>query len=176
MTLDGVFDANTMREWFTPFDSMAKTTYIRESILDADALLVGSTTYEMLAAYWPHEMNDDNGPASKINSMKKFVVSRKLERAEWNNTTIINKQIIEEIRKLKQQKGNEIQIPGSATLVQSLIKENLIDEFRFLIHPIIMGSGKRFFMDEMNTSGMKLIKTKTIDKGVVLLCYQSVGK
>ena len=176
MTVDGVFDANTMQEWFAPFDSMEKTTYIRESILNADALLVGSTTYEMLAAYWPHQMNDDNGPAAKMNSMKKFVVSGKLEKAEWNNTTIVNKQIFEEIRKLKQQNGNEIQIPGSATLVQSLIKENLIDEFRFLIHPIIIGKGKRFFMDELNTSGMKLIKTQTLDKGVVLLCYQSAGK
>lgn len=176
MTLDGVFDADTMQEWFSPFDTVAKKEYIRESIVSADALLVGRTTYEMLAAYWPHEKNDDNGPASKINSMEKFVVSRKLEKADWNNSKIINKDIIEEIKKLKQQKGNEIQIPGSASLVQSLMKENLIDGFRFLIHPVIIGSGKRFFKDGMKTSGMKLVKTQAIGKGVVLLCYQLENK
>ncbi|HXR81168.1 MAG TPA: dihydrofolate reductase family protein, partial [Saprospiraceae bacterium] len=94
------------------------------------------------------------------------------EKPAWNNSTIINKNIIEEIRELKNQNGNEIQIPGSATLVHSLMKANLIDEYRFLVHPIIMGSGKRFFKDEMKTSGMKLILTQTFDKGVVLLCYQ----
>jgi dihydrofolate reductase len=173
MTLDGVFDADTMPKWFAPFDSMAKNTYIKESILDAGALLMGGTTYEMLAGYWPHEKNDDNGPAGKMNSMKKFVVSQKMKKVDWNNTTIINQDIVNEISKLKQQEGNEIQIPGSAALVQSLMKEALIDEFRFLIHPIIIGSGKHFFQDGMSTSGMELIKTQPLDKGVVLLCYRS---
>ena len=172
ISIDGVFDADTMPQWFSPFDSLSKNEYIRDSIVKADALLIGRTTYEMLASYWPLQLNDDNGPAGTINSMEKFVVSAKLEKPAWNNSTIINKNIIEEIRELKKQNGNEIQIPGSATLVQSLMKANLIDEYRFLVHPIIMGSGKRFFKDEMKTSGMKLILTQTFDKGVVLLCYQ----
>jgi dihydrofolate reductase len=172
VTIDGIFDSETMQEWFIPFNSIAKDEYIRESILGAGALLVGRTTYEMLAAYWPYELNDENGPAGKMNSMEKFVVSTKLEKANWNNSTIINKNIVEEIKKLKQQEGSEIQIPGSATLVQSLMKENLIDEFRLLVHPVIMGGGKRFFKDEMKTSGMDLVKTQTFDKGVILLCYQ----
>ena len=174
MTIDGIFDADTMQEWFFPFNSNAKNEYIKNSILKADALLVGRTTYEMLASYWPHQLNDDNGPASKINSMKKFVVSTRLEKTEWNNSTIINNNIIDEIKKLKQQNGNEIQIPGSATLLQSLIKENLVDEFHLLIHPLITGKGKRFFKEEMKTPGMNLIQTQTIDNGVVLLCYQLV--
>ena len=172
ISIDGVFDADTMPQWFSPFDSLSKNEYIRDSIVKADALLIGRTTYEMLASYWPLQLNDDNGPAGTINSMEKFVVSTTLEKPAWNNSTIINKNIIEEIRELKNQNGNEIQIPGSATLVHSLMKANLIDEYRFLVHPIIMGSGKRFFKDEMKTSGMKLILTQTFDKGVVLLCYQ----
>jgi len=172
ISIDGVFDADTMPQWFSSFDSLSKNEYIRDSIVKADALLIGRTTYEMLASYWPLQLNDDNGPAGKINSMEKFVVSTTLEKPAWNNSTIINKNIIEEIRELKNQNGNEIQIPGSATLVHSLMKANLIDEYRFLVHPIIMGSGKRFFKDEMKTSGMKLILTQTFDKGVVLLCYQ----
>ena len=173
MTLDAVFDADTMQEWFSPFDSVAKNEYIRESITGAGALLMGRVTYEMLAAYWPQQLNDANGPAGNINSMEKFVVSSQLEKAGWNNSKIISKDIAGEIKKLKQQKGNEIQIPGSASLVQLLMKENLIDEFRFLIHPVIMGSGKRFFKDGMKTAGLKLVKTQAIDKGVVLLCYES---
>jgi dihydrofolate reductase len=172
VSIDGVFDADTMPQWFFPFNSIAKDEYIRKSISEADALLVGRTTYEMLASYWPFQLNDDNGPASKINSMKKFVVSSKLQKADWNNTSIINENILEEIKKLKLQNGSEIQIPGSATLVKTLMNENLIDEFRFLVHPIIMGYGKRFFKEEMKTSGMKLTKTQNLDQGVVLLCYQ----
>lgn len=172
VTLDGIFDADTMQDWFFPFNSHAKNEYIRNSIVNADALLVGRTTYEMLASYWPHQLNDDNGPASKINSMKKFVVSTKLEKADWNNSTIINKNIVEEVKKLKQQPGNEVQIPGSATLLQLLMKENLVDEFHLLIHPIIIGKGKRFFKEEMKTPGLKLVKTQPIDNGVILLCYQ----
>jgi len=173
MTLDGVFDADTMPEWFAPFDSDAKNKYIRDNILNSEALLVGRTTYEMLAGYWPNEVNDDHGPATKINSMKKFVVSSKLKKADWNNSTIINKDIVEEVRKLKDQDGGEIQIPGSATLVQLLMKENLIDEYRFLVHPIIMGHGKRFFKEGMQTTGMKLVKTQKLDKGVEVHCYQA---
>lgn len=176
ITLDGVFDADTMKDWFAPFDSVAKNAYIRESISAADALLVGSTTYDMLSGYWSNEKNDDNGPASKMNSMKKFVVSDRIKKAGWNNTTVITNDIVGKIRALKQESGNEIQIPGSASLVQSLMKEALIDEFRFLIHPVIIGSGRRFFKDGMNTSGMDLVKTKPLDKGVVLLCYQSKTK
>ena len=172
ITLDGIFDGDTMKEWFMPFESSERQGYIRDGILAADAILMGRTTYEMLASFWPHQKNDDMGPASKLNSVAKFVVSAKLKKAEWNNSTIINKNIVEEITKLKRQQGNVIQIEGSATLVQSLMEENLIDEFRFLVHPIIIGSGKRFFKDEMKTSGMELVKTQTLDKGVVLLCYK----
>jgi dihydrofolate reductase len=80
--------------------------------------------------------------------------------------------VIEEVARLKQQPGHEIHIEGSATLVESLMKAGLIDEYRFLVHPIIIGSGKRFFKDGMQTAGLKIVKTETLDKGVVLQCYQ----
>lgn len=176
MTLDGVFDANTMGEWFLPYDSVGRQKYIREGILACDAILIGRTTYEMLASFWSHQKNDDMGPASKLNSVSKFVVSSTLKKVEWNNSTIIKENIVAEIAKLKQQPGREIQIEGSATLVQSLMGADLIDEYRFLVHPIIMGSGKHFFKDGMHTTGLKLVKTKTLDKGVVLLCYQPAAR
>ena len=172
VTLDGVFDAETMGQWFTPYDSDDRREYITESILGCDALLFGRTTYEMLAPHWSVLKNNEEGLADKLNSVSKYVVSSTLKKAEWDNSTIIKERVAEEITKLKQQPGHEIQIEGSATLVQALMEGDLIDEYRFLVHPIIMGSGKRFFNDGMDTTKLKLVKTKTLDLGVVLFCYQ----
>jgi len=96
------------------------------------------------------------------------------KEANWNNSTIIKDNIIEEIKKLKQQPGGDILIPGSASLVHPLMKTDLIDEYQFLVQPIIMGSGKRFFKDGMVTTRLKLVKTTTLSLGIMLLCYQPV--
>jgi dihydrofolate reductase len=173
MSIDGVFDADTMPQWFFPFDSIERQQYITKGIMDCDTILLGRTTYEMLASFWPYQTNDDMGPASKLNSVRKYVVSSKLKKADWNNTTIIRENVVEEITRLKQQKGTEIQIEGSATLIKSLMETNLIDEFRFLVHPIIAGHGKRFFKDGLQTNLLKLISTQTLDKGVIVLSYKT---
>jgi len=172
ISLDGVFDAETMPQWFNPFDSVDRQTYIKDGILAADAILFGRKTYEMLAPYWSSLKNNEMGVAAKLNSVPKFVVSTTLKKADWNNSTIIKDKVVEEITRLKQQPGKEIQIEGSATLVQFLTKAVLIDEYRFLVHPVIAGSGRRFFIEGMQTKGLKLVKTTTFDKGVQLLCYQ----
>ena len=174
VTLDGVFDADSMKEWFEPYDSSGRQEYIKENVLTSDAFLVGRVTYEMLAAYWPNQKNNEMGVADRLNSAPKYVVSSTLKKAEWNNSTIISEDVVEEITKLKQQPGQDILVFGSATLVQSLMEADLVDEYRFLVHPIIMGSGKRFFSDEMAATKLKLVKTKTLDLGVTLDCYQSI--
>jgi dihydrofolate reductase len=173
MTLDGVFDADSMKEWFEPYESQDRQEYIKENVLTSDAFLVGRVTYEMLASYWPNKKNNFAGIADRLNSAPKYVVSSTLKKAEWNNSTIIKENLVEEITKLKQQPGQDILIFGSATLVQSLMEADLVDEYRFLVHPIIMGSGKRFFRDEMVATKLKLVKTKTLNSGVILDCYQS---
>jgi dihydrofolate reductase len=172
VTVDGVFDADTMDKWFIPYDSNDRQEYIREGIQASDAILLGRTTYEMLAPYWSSLKYNEMGIADNLNSLPKYVVSSTLKEATWNNSTIIKEKVVEEITRLKQQPGQEIQIEGSATLVQSLMEADLIDEYRFLVHPVLMGSGKRFFKDGMHTTGMKLVKTQTLDSGVILLCYQ----
>lgn len=174
VTLDGVFDADSMKEWFEPYDSPDRQEYIKENVLTSDAFLVGRVTYEMLAAYWPNQKNNEMGIADRLNSAPKYVVSSTLKKAEWNNSTIISEDVVEEITKLKQQPGQDILMFGSATLVESLMETNLIDEYRLLVHPIIIGSGKRFFRDEMATK-LKLVKTKTLNSGVILDCYQSAN-
>src|SRR3954471_6985450 len=105
VSIDGVFDADTMPQWFFPFDSIERQQYITKGIMDCDAILLGRKTYEMLASFWPYQTNDDMGPASKLNSMKKYVVSSNLKKAGWNNTTIISGDIVDEIKKLKAQNG-----------------------------------------------------------------------
>lgn len=172
VTLDGVFDADTMEQWEIPYNSDDKVEHIRQGILASDAMLVGRTTYEMLAAYWPTKRNNEMGFADKVNSMPKYVVSSTLKKADWNNSTIIKDNVVQEITKLKQQPGHDILLTGSATLVQSLMKTDLIDEYQFLVHPIVMGSGKRAFKDGMVTTKLKLVKTKTFSSGVILLRYQ----
>jgi dihydrofolate reductase len=176
MTLDGIFDADTMNEWFIPFNSKDRQEYIVKTMLACDAILFGRKTYEMLAPYWSPLKNNEDGLADKINSVQKYVVSSTLKKADWNNSTIISDNVVEEITSLKQQPGHEIHIEGSATLVQSLIEADLIDEYRFLVHPVIIGSGKRFFKDGMHTAGLKLVKTQTLDLGLMLLCYQPLKK
>lgn len=172
MTLDGVFDADTMKEWFEPYDSEDRQNYIKENVLTSDAFLVGRVTYEMLASYWPNQKNNEMGIADRLNSAPKYVVSSTLKKAEWNNSTIINEDVVEEVTKLKQQPGQDILMFGSATLVQSLMEADLIDEYRFLVHPTIMGGGKRFFKEGMVATKLKLVKTKTLNSGVILDCYQ----
>lgn len=127
----------------------------------------------MLTPYWSTQPDAEMaGVAGKLNNTPKYVVSSRLKEAQWQNSTIIHENAADAITTLKRQSGHEIQIEGSATLVQSLMATDLIDEYRFLVHPIVMGSGKHFFHEAINTTKLKLVKTQTLDKGVVLLCYR----
>src|SRR5450432_643425 len=97
VTLDGVFDADTMNQWFIPYDSEERQAYIRDGILASDAILFGRKTYEMLEPYWSALKNNEMGVADKLNSVPKFVVSSSLKKAAWNNSTIIKEKVVEEI-------------------------------------------------------------------------------
>ncbi len=172
ITLDGVFDANSMGEWNAPYHSDSRARCIIEDILGADAFLYGRTTYEMLAPYWSALKNNEMGVADKLNSAPKYVVSTTLEKADWNNSTVISSNVIEEVKKLKEQQGSYILLDGSATLAHSLIEAGLVDEYRFLVHPVIMGSGKKFFRADFPVSKLKLVHSEQLDLGVVQLIYE----
>lgn len=178
ITLDGVYDAETMPQWFAPYDSKERQAWIKQGILAADAFLLGRVTYEMLMSYWPTVTARDNEEievADRLNGAPKYVVSSKLKAGRWNNSTIIASHVAKEIAQLKQQPGQDILVLGSGTLVQSLIEADLIDEYRLLVHPILAGSGKRPFKDGMATARLKLTETKELSLGVTALCYDSVG-
>lgn len=172
ITLDGIFDADAMDQWFTPYHSDARGECIQEGIMASDALLLGRVSYEMLAAYWPNLKNNEFGIAGRLNSMPKYIVSSTLKNAEWSPSTIIKENVVDEVARLKQQPGQNILVTGSATLVQSLMKADLVDEYRFLVHPIIMGSGKRFFKEGMDMTKLEVIESKQLGMGVNFLRYQ----
>jgi dihydrofolate reductase len=177
VTLDGVFDADPefFNQWFMPYESEARAEYIKESILGCGAFLMGGGTYSTLAPYWSALKQNEFGLADKMNNTPKYVVSTTLQTGQWNNTQMIIKDnVVKEIAKLKQELGDYILIPGSATLVQSLMEPDLIDEYRFLVHPVTIGRGRRFCKDGMPLTKLNLVKTESLPLGVIALFYESV--
>jgi dihydrofolate reductase len=135
-------------------------------------LLLGRGTYEIFAAHWPY----DEGPiADQLNSTRKYVASRTLERVEWNNSTLITGDLPASIARLKEQDGPEIQVHGSPGLIQTLLQHDLIDEFRLWIFPMVIGTGKRFFGDGTIPAGLKLVDSKVSKTGVTINTYQRAG-
>lgn len=167
VTVDGICDA----QLFTPYQSDERNEYMRETVLAADALLLGRTTFDQLASFWPDQQNP---MADKMNGVPKYVVTSTPLKAQWNNSTIIEENVVEEIGKLKQQPGQDILTIGSATLVQSLMRTDLIDQYNLLVHPAIAGSGRRFYKDGVDIARLKLLANKTLSLGVVLLCFEPV--
>ena len=170
-TLDGVFDADTMDDWWQNTNSPERMQYITEQYAQGDAYLLGRVTYEMLWPGWSTQTTGD-GPGPILNRMHKYVVSTILKEAPWKESTIISDNVIGEIIKLKQQPGKDIIIDGSATLVQSLMGTGLIDEYRFLVQPFIMGRGRRFFPDGTPPTKLRLVESTALSSGSLALVYQ----
>ena len=173
VTLDGVFDGDTMDKWFNPFQSASRAAHITEVVGACGALVLGRTTYEMLGPFWSAQKTDELGPAAKLNGVTKYVVSSTLKRADWHNSTIIKDDVVAALTALKRQPGDDILILGSAALVQSLMAADVIDEYRFLVHPIAVGGGQRFFKEGMATPKLDLLGARPFDKGVVELHYRT---
>ena len=169
MSLDGVVEAPDT--WQFPFQSEEMGEITERQTRDTDAFLLGRTTYDIFAGFWPTQTNNEFGVADKLNSAPKYVVSTTLQNADWNNSTQIKSNVIEEIRKLKQEGTGIIGITGSVKLVHSLLNADLIDEIQVLVHPIVLGKGIRLFVDGYHSS-MTLADSKTLPNGVMFLSYQ----
>ena len=172
ITVDGAFDAETMGQWAVPYYSEEREEIVRGLVLGSDALLLGRTTYDLQACYWPNQKGDKYGIANHKNSMPKYVVTSKPLQAQWNNSTVIQGDVLEEIARLKQRSGGDLLIEGSATLVHALAQARLIDEYKLLVHPSLVGSGKRFFKEGTGLTKLKLVESKPISLGVVALSYE----
>lgn len=166
VSLDGMMDNPA---WTGPYFNEELSTLQHDLLMASDALLLGRLTYEGFAAAWP-TMTDENGFADRMNSLPKFVVSTTLEKAEWN-ASIIKEKVADEVAKLKQQAGQNILIYGSGELVHTLMQYNLIDEYRLMVFPVVLGWGKRFFKDGSDLS-LTLTETKTTSLGVAILTYK----
>jgi dihydrofolate reductase len=145
-----------------------------DEVLESDALLLGRVTYQGFAEAWPSR-TDDVGFADKMNSMPKFVVSTTLGEAPWNNSMVIKGNIVEEISKLKREPGGDILVAGSRTLVQTLTEHRLVDEYRLMVFPIVLGKGKRLFDGTSTAIALKLVDSKTVGAGVLILIYEPAG-
>jgi dihydrofolate reductase len=168
VSLDGVTESPD--KWQFPYFSDELGAEIGGQMAASDAMLLGRVTYQEFASYWPSAPADDPF-AAHLNNTPKYVVSTTLDAVEWNNSTLINGNVVEEITKLKQQPGKNINITGSVALVRSLLRDGLLDELRLLVHPVVVGSGKRLFEGMDEQMALTLVEAKTLDKGVLSLVY-----
>jgi dihydrofolate reductase len=182
VSLDGVIEAPGGGEdferggWAFKIDRGEEGNKFKlDETLSSEALLLGRVTYEGFAAAWPSR-TDDAGFADKFNSMPKYVVSSTLEKPEWNNSTVLRGDVVQEVSKLKQAHEGDIVVHGSPQLVQALVENNLVDELRLMVFPVVIGSGKRLFGETSDLKLMRLVDSKAVGDGVAILVYEPAGE
>jgi dihydrofolate reductase len=171
VSLDGVFEEPA---WTAPYWSEAAQLFARDQLWACDALLVGRKTYENFAAAWPTEehIKAEGEFAERMNAYPKYVASSSLEEPlEWNNSHLLNGDVAEEVRKLKEEHGRDILMYASATLMHELMDKDVIDRYRIWVHPVVIGDGRRLF-SEGDKADLELIDSSTLPNGIVVLDYQ----
>src|SRR5262249_28324909 len=178
-TLDGyIAGPNGEMEWVGEIYDDAMGRYESDLVSAADTLLLGRVTYESFAGSWPHVPDKPDAPESEkayarmLNEMRKVVFSRTLERAEWNNSTLLREVTPEAIEQLKREPGRDMLIYGSASLVQELTRLGLIDEYQVLVHPLILGDGKPLFGGLTDPVKLRLVSSVAHPSGVRVLTYR----
>jgi dihydrofolate reductase len=187
LSVDGVMQGPGGREedgsdgfdrggWVVPLFDEETGQFVVESFEKADAFLLGRRTYDIFAAYWP-KMTDETDPvASRLNSLPKYVVSNRLGSADWNNSTIVKGDIPAEVAKLKKLPGRELQVHGSGILARTLLENDLVDEWRLMVFPVIVGAGRRLFPDLGVATGLRLVDSRTTPSGTAIHVYQPTGR
>lgn len=177
ITLDGFFAGpNGEFDWFVWDDETAE--YAKGLLTSIDTILFGRVTYELMAGYWPTASPPAEDPIiiDAMNNLPKIVFSKTLDKVAWKNSRLVKGDIAEEISKLKQQPGKDMVIYGSGSIVTTLARLGLIDEYRIFVNPVVLGSGKPQFKGIKDRLNLKLLTTKTFNCGVVLLHYQPAKK
>lgn len=162
--------------WIVPYADEDTGRFVDDWIAEADSFLLGRKTYEIFAAHWPRVPTADNPVSAALNERPKYVASKTLDRVEWNNSTLIKGNVVEEITRLKRQPGREILVYGSGNLAQTLIKNDLIDEYRLWFFPVVLGSGKRLFGSGSIPTAFRLVDTKTTRSGIAIHTYERAGE
>jgi dihydrofolate reductase len=166
ISLDGVVEAPD--QWQFPYFNEEMGNAVQSLMGGSEAMLLGRRTYEEFAAYWPTSTDDFAG---YMNDTPKYVVSNTLTSADWQNSTLVSGDVLKELARLKEQPGGNLGMTGSGTLVRSLLREGLLDELHLLVHPIIVGTGKRLF-DDGPRIPLRLTNSQTFSTGVLDLTYE----
>ena len=176
LTLDGVIDdpggseQSSQGGWAFRFSRGEEGDQFKvDETMNSDALLLGRVTYEGFAEAWPSRTGDF---ADKFNTMPKYVVSSTLRDPSWTNTTVIDGDVAEEVRKLREQPGGDIVVHGSGTLVRALLEQDLVDELRLMVFPIVLGAGKRLFGESGKATPLRLTDSRVVGDGVAIMVYE----
>jgi dihydrofolate reductase len=186
VTVDGVMQApggpDEDREggfehggWLVPHFDDELGVFMDGLIGRADALLLGRKTYEIFAGWWPNQPDDDP-MAAKLNGVPKYVASRTLTSADWANTTLLEGDAGGAVAKLKDELDGELHVSGSGDLIQTLLRDDLVDELQLIVFPVLLGTGKRLFGDGTIPTGLELVESRTTPAGVALQTYRRTGK
>ena len=186
VTLDGVYQAPGGPDedrsggfeqggWLVPYADQDFGDAIDGFFSEADAFLLGRRTYEIFAAYWPKQTDTDDPVPTKLNSLPKYVASRTLSEVSWEGSQLIQGDLAEAVAKLKEQPGRELQVHGSGQLAAALQQQGLVDEYRLLTYPVVLGKGMRLFPEGSRPTAMRLLDTQTTSAGVTINRFEPTG-
>jgi dihydrofolate reductase len=186
LTLDGIMQAPGGPEedreggfrhggWLVPYFDEKLVEVMTEWTKGAGAFLLGRKTYEIFAGSWPKSTDPADEVATALNTRPKFVASRTLDQVDWNNSTLLKGDVVAEVAKLKAQDGGEIQVHGSGDLLQTLLKNDLVDTLRIWHFPVVIGTGKRLFGEGTIPGSFRLVDTQFTTTGAVLHAYERAG-
>jgi dihydrofolate reductase len=188
VTLDGVMQAPGGQDedrsggfehggWQMPYADEVFGKFVTEGIAGASGFVLGRKTYEIFAGYWPTAPAEEKSVGDPLNNLPKYVASKTLkEPLEWSNSTLISGDVPGAVRKLKEESGNHLLVIGSGQFAQTLIQENLVDEYQLMIHPLVLGSGARLFREGNEKRSLKLVDVTPTTTGVLLATYRPMEK
>lgn len=178
IALDGVVEQNEQTgEWFSVASGGVDTSdfdeVLRQMMGEEDAQLHGRKTFEAMRGFWPNQTGDTTGVTDHLNSVDKYVISTTMNDPEWENSTVLSGPLIDEVRSLKERPGSNLGVTGSISVCRSLIDAGLVDEYRLLLYPVVVGQGRRLFdASGINRRQLQLVESKPFKSGIVLLRYQ----
>ncbi|HEX8982862.1 MAG TPA: dihydrofolate reductase family protein [Ktedonobacterales bacterium] len=185
LTLDGVIQEPDKPDttgrfpyggWTVPFLDDSLDLTMPEQLSPPFDLVLGRKTYEIFAGYWPYQNNEENPVAASFNTAKKYVASHTLQKLDWQNSMLLQGDVAHELKVVKQQDGPALQVHGSANLVQTLLKHDLVDELLLMTLPITLGAGQRLFAEGTIAAAFTLREVKTSLRGVIVAFYERAGE
>jgi dihydrofolate reductase len=186
LSLDGVMqgpggpeedpsDGFDLGGWLVPFADEDMNRYVTDWFDTVDAFLLGRGTYQIFAAHWPRVTDENDPVAAKLNSLPKYVATTTLDTADWTATTLLKGDVVKEITELKSRPGRDLQVHGSAGLIQTLVENDLVDEYRIFVYPVLLGRGKRLFASGTVPATLRHLDTRTTGAGVTVHTYERAG-